>query len=204
MFVHHRLFGVILSALVLAPLLVPLPALAWEPQEQITTYAVSGGSGAELYEEIGRKGPVIGDGRRTVAHTTFKLTWRRDYQNRKDGSCVLASATPRLIITYTLPEAKGTMGPAVAASWKTFRAGLLTHEKVHGKHITEMVGMIQAMSVGLKAEADPDCNKVRAILQGHLKELSDEQRARGRAFDREEMGQDGNIQRLIFDLIKGP
>jgi predicted secreted Zn-dependent protease len=200
MFVHRRLSGLILSALVLSP----VSALAWEPQERIVTYGVSGSSGAELYEEIGRKGPVIGDGRRTVAHTTFKLTWRRDYQNRKDGSCVLASATPRLIITYTLPEARGAMGPALSASWKTFRQGLLTHEKVHGKHITEMTQMIQAMSVGLKAEADPDCNKVRAKLQGHLKELSDEQRARGRAFDREEMGAGGNIQRLILDLIKGP
>ncbi len=200
MFVHRRLSGLILSALVFSP----VSALAWEPQEKIVTYGVSGSSGAELYEEIGRKGPVIGDGRRTVAHTTFKLTWRRDYQNRADGSCVLASATPRLIITYTLPEARGALSPALAASWKTFRAGLLTHEKVHGRHITEMTQMIQAMSVGLKAAADPDCNKVRAKLQGHLKELSDEQRARGRAFDREEMGQGGNIQRLIFDLIKGP
>ncbi|TDH34227.1 DUF922 domain-containing protein [Pseudohoeflea suaedae] len=179
-------------------------AHAWEPQETIATYAVSGSSGAELYDEIGRKGPVIGDGRRTVAHTTFKLTWRRGYQPRDDGSCVLASAVPRLVITYTLPEAKGLRSPALKASWQTFRDGLLTHEKVHGTHIVEMVRMIEAMSVGLKAEADPGCQKVRARLQGHLKELSDEQRARGRAFDREEMGQGGNIQRLILALIKGP
>ena len=64
--------------------------------------------------------------------------------------------------------------------------------------------MIQAMSIGLRAEADPGCQKVRAKLQGHLKELSDEQRARGREFDRMEMGQGGNIQRLILDLIRGP
>lgn len=202
MFIHTRRLSLILAAF--ASVAVAVPALAWEPQEKIATYAVSGGSGAELYEEIGRKGPVIGDGRRTVAHTTFKLTWRRDYQPRKDGSCVLATAIPRLIITYTLPEAKGVLPPALKASWQKFRDGLLTHEKVHGTHIVEMVQMIRAMSVGLKAADDPGCQKVRAKLQGHLKELSDEQRARGRAFDREEMGQGGNIQRLILALIQGP
>ena len=202
MFIHTRRLFLILAAF--ASVSLAAPALAWEPQEKIATYAVSGSSGAELYEEIGRKGPVIGDGRRTVAHTTFKLTWRRDYQPRKDGSCVLASAIPRLTITYTLPEAKGALSPALKASWQKFRDGLLTHEKVHGTHIVEMVQMIRAMSVGLKAADDPGCQKVRAKLQGHLKELSDEQRARGRAFDREEMGQGGNIQRLILALIQGP
>ncbi|MAY62321.1 MAG: peptidase [Rhizobiales bacterium] len=200
MFVHLRRPCAILSALLSAS----FPALAWEPQEKIATYTVRGGSGAELYEEIGAKGPVIGDGRRTVAHTTFKLTWRRDYQPRVDGSCVLAGAVPRLVITYTLPEAAGSLSPQLAASWKTFRDGLLAHEKVHGRHITEMVEMIQAMSIGLRAEADPGCQKVRAKLQGHLKELSDEQRARGREFDRKEMGQGGNIQQLILALIQGP
>ena len=107
MFVHLRRVCIVLSALVV----MSFPALAWEPQEKIATYSVRGGSGAELYKEIGRKGPVIGDGRRTVAHTTFKLTWRRDYQPRGDGSCVLAGAVPRLIITYTLPEAAGPLSP---------------------------------------------------------------------------------------------
>lgn len=179
------------------------PALAWEPVEQVKTYAVSGQSGAELYQSIGDNGPVIGDGRRTIAHTTFKLTWRRDYQNHgKD--CVLASARPKLIITYTLPKPRGALPSAVASSWKRFADGLKAHERVHGQHIIEMVRAIEAVSTGISAENDPDCNKVRAELQTHLKRLSDEQRARGREFDRVEMGDGGAVHSLVLGLVNGP
>lgn len=179
------------------------PALAWEAVEQVSTYPVSGQSGAELYGSIGANGPVIGDGRRTIAHTTFKLTWRRDYQER-GGGCVLASAKPKLIITYTLPKPRGPVPSPVATSWKRFADGLAAHERVHGQYIIEMVRAIEAVSTGLSADNDPGCKKVRAILQGHLKRLSDEQRGRGREFDRIEMGAGGAVQKLVLDLVNGP
>ncbi|OCW57553.1 DUF922 domain-containing Zn-dependent protease [Hoeflea olei] len=182
--------------------LAPASARAWEPVEQVVTYPVSGSSGPELYQSIGENGPVIGDGRRTIAHTTFKLTWRRDYQER-GGGCVLASATPKLIITYTLPKPRGKLPKEVAQAWARFYDGLAAHEKIHGQYIVEMVQAIQAVSTGLSADSDPGCNKVRATLQGHLKRLSDEQRARGRDFDRVEMGEGGAVQRLVLGLLNG-
>ena len=182
--------------------LVP-QAHAWQAVEQVSTYGVSGKSGAELYQSIGENGPVIGDGRRTIAHTTFKLTWRRDYQER-GSDCVLASAKPKLIITYTLPKPRGSMPSAVASSWKRFADGLATHEKVHGQYIIEMVEKIEAFSTGLTEPNDPGCKKVRATLQRNLKIFSDEQRARGREFDRIEMGDGGAVQQLVLGLVNGP
>lgn len=179
-------------------------ALAFSPAEQVKTYAVSGRSGVELYRSIGENGPEIGGGRRTIAHTTFRLTWRRDYRPQEDGACVLASAVPRLIITYTLPKPRGGMPAPVAASWKRFADGIATHERVHGRHIIEMVKKIEAASTGLRAADDPECQKVRALLQRHLKRLSDEQRARGRAFDAKEMSRGGNVHALILGLVNGP
>ncbi|MCY0095957.1 DUF922 domain-containing Zn-dependent protease [Hoeflea ulvae] len=178
------------------------PALAWEAVEQTKTYPVSGQTGAALYESIGANGPVIGDGRRTIAHTTFKLTWQRDYQER-GGDCVLASARPKLIITYTLPKPRGKIPSPVASSWKRFADGLAEHERVHGQYIIDMVRAIEAVSTGISAKNDPGCTKVRAELQSHLKRLSDEQRARGRAFDQMEMGAGGNVQQLVLDLLQG-
>ena len=178
------------------------PVRAWEPVDQIVNYAVSGKTGAELYQSIGENGPVIGGGRRTIAHTTFKLTWRRDYQKRGKG-CVLASATPKLIIITTLPKA-GKLPPAVKANWDVFAAGIAAHERVHGGHIIEMVREIEDISQGLSVAVDPDCQQVRVVLQAHLKRLSDRQRQRGRDFDRAEMGAGGNIQRLVLDLVSGP
>ena len=45
-------------------------------------------------ESIGENGPVISGSRRTIAHTTFQLTWGRDYRERADGSCVIARNVP--------------------------------------------------------------------------------------------------------------
>ena len=180
-----------------------IPAKAWEAVEQVRTYAVSGQSGPALYKSIGENGPVISGSRRTIAHTTFKLVWGRDYRERTDGSCVIARNVPKLIITYTLPKPRGKLPSGVALSWKRFYDGLAAHERVHGQHIIEMVQAIEAVSVGLSAPADPGCHKVRANLQTHLKRLSDEQRARGREFDRIEMGDGGNVQQLVLGLLTG-
>jgi len=88
----------------LAALLLSSGALAeWQASEKVVTYRISGRSGAELYASIGENGPEVG-ATRTLAHTTFELTWKRKYEPRHDGACTLVSALPRLTIVYTLPE----------------------------------------------------------------------------------------------------
>ncbi|RYE98157.1 MAG: DUF922 domain-containing protein [Oxalobacteraceae bacterium] len=58
-------------------LVMPLSATAEvKATETVETYAISGKTGAELYESIGERGPLLG-ANRVVAHTRFKLTWRR-------------------------------------------------------------------------------------------------------------------------------
>jgi predicted secreted Zn-dependent protease len=183
--------------------LAPAAAIAGgSVSERIETYSVSGSTGAALYESIGLHGPKAGGGR-AIAHTGFRLTWRRDYQNR-GSACVLASAVPKLVITYTLPKAKGRLSPDVAASWKTFVDGVAAHERVHGQHIRELVEKIEAASIGLSAENDPKCAKVRATLQARLKVLSDERVAREQDFDRAELSPGGTVHQLILTLVNGP
>jgi predicted secreted Zn-dependent protease len=191
------------AALVLLSALLPAAASAGgSVSERVETYAVSGSTGAALYESIGLHGPKAGGGR-AIAHTGFRLTWRRDYQNR-GSACVLASAVPKLVITTTLPKTKGRLSPEVAASWKTFIDGVAAHERVHGQHIREMVEKIEAASIGLSAENDPKCAKVRATLQARLKVLSDERVARERDFDRAELSPGGTVHQLILTLVNGP
>jgi predicted secreted Zn-dependent protease len=182
---------------------LPLPALAdWQAVERVEPYAVAGRSGIELYRSIGENGPNVGVGR-AIAYTDFKLLWSRDYRPQADGSCVLASARPSLTITYRLPKASGDMPAATRRLWETFIDGVTKHEKVHGDFIVEMVRKIEATSVGLTAPADPGCQKVRAELQSRLGTLSQEQRARSREFDRVEMGEGGNVHRLVLALVNG-
>ncbi|GHC65762.1 DUF922 domain-containing Zn-dependent protease [Limoniibacter endophyticus] len=189
--------------LLAALLLSPLPAFAWSPKERIETYAVNGSTGFALYQSIGERGPKASVGR-TIAHTTFDLTWRRDYRPQADGSCVLASARPNLTIIYTWPEASGTQPFLLRPSWERFMAGVEKHERVHGEHILDMVKAIESYSVGLRAENDPKCQKIRQTLQQRLAQLSAEQRQRSREFDRAEFTDGGAVHQLILDLVNGP
>ncbi len=175
---------------------------SWTPTEQIKTYPITGSSGIELYRSIGERGPQAGV--QAVAHTTFKLTWRRDYRPQADGACVLATARPHLTIIYTWPKAPAKLPSDVAASWQRFISGVEKHERVHGEHILDMVRKIESYSVGLRAEDDPKCQKVRAVLQQRLGELSNEQRQRGRDFDRDELSNGGAVHQLILALVNGP
>lgn len=190
----------------LAAFLVPAQALAqsaWQPVEKVETYAITGKTGAELYHSIGERGPEVRGGTRTIAYTNFKLTWTRDYRPQPDGACMLVTAKPKLIITYTLPKPSGKLPPATQKGWESFIAGIRTHEKVHGDHIVDMVKAIEAMSIGFSAPADPNCRKVRTELTKRLSELSLQQRQRSRDFDRVEMSDGGNVHRLILRLVNG-
>lgn len=191
--------------LLLASILVPCPALAadWKPIEKIETYAVSGQTAEELYISIGEKGPVIGaDKKRAIALTNFKLTWQRDYQPQ-GGACVLKTAKPKLIITYTMPKPAGKLAAAVQARWDAFATGLITHEKEHGAGIVDMVDKIVAFSTGLTVENDPGCKKIRAQLTQYLDQLSKAQRQGSRDFDKEEFGPGGHLQKLIAAFLIG-
>ncbi|WP_292893394.1 DUF922 domain-containing Zn-dependent protease [Nitratireductor sp.] len=191
------------TVLAVATAIFPGSALAdWKPIERVEPYAISGATALDLYRSIGERGPKLGV-RRVIAYTDFKLTWRRDYQPRKDGACVLASATPKLIITYRLPQVTGALSSQTRSAWERFIEGVRAHERVHGDIITDMVKKIEEVSVGLRVENDPGCQKVRATLQEHLGKLSQEQRQRSREFDRVEMGDGGNVHRLVMEFING-
>ncbi|MDL2397949.1 DUF922 domain-containing Zn-dependent protease [Rhizobium mayense] len=188
----------------LAAFLVSLPMAAhaeWQAVEKVKIYAITGKSGAELYESIGGRGPEVGSKVRAIAYTGFKLTWTRKYEPQ-EGSCVLVSAQPKLIITYTLPKPAEQLPASTRRSWETFIAGVRKHELVHGEMIKDMVKEIEAVSVGLSAADDPDCRKIRADLTTRLSEISNKQRQRARDFDKTELSDGGNLQQLVLKLVR--
>lgn len=192
-----------LTALAACACLAASPAVAaagWKPVEQVKTYAVHGETGAALYKSIGERGPEIGNGMRTIAHTSFKLTWTRKYEVQ-NGACVLTVARPKLIITYVVPKPANKLPPAVQAQWDKFSSGVLAHEKVHGEHIKEMVRDIEAATLGFSVPDDAACKKIREQMTVRLGALSQTQRQRGRDFDRMEMSEGGNIHQLILGLV---
>jgi predicted secreted Zn-dependent protease len=191
-----------LAAMLMAFAVEPAVAEGWTPVEREVNYRVSGTTGPELYASIGDNGPVVGGGR-AIAHTTFKLTWRRDYRPR-DGGCVLAGARPTLVITYTLPRATARLAEPMRSRWQTFVDGVRRHEKVHGDMIKSMVRDIEKASIGLFVADDPDCRKIRVELTRRLAEISAEQRRQSREFDRVELGDGGAVQKLVLALVNAP
>ncbi len=195
------LLGFLLFA-ICGSMVQPGPARAdWRPVERIETYPVSGSTGRDLYASIGENGPKAGVGR-VIAYTDFKLTWSRDYRE-KGGACTLATARPKLIITYRLPKPRGKLPQDTARLWESFASGVEAHERVHGEMIVEMVREIEAATVGLSVDNDPGCRKIREIMTERLGAISNRQRQRSRDFDRVEMSNGGNVHKLILALVNG-
>lgn len=173
----------------------------WKAAERIETYAVTGKSGIELYRSVGERGPKLGPGR-AIAYTSFKLTWSRKYEPRGDA-CVLVSARPKLVITYTLPKPSHKLPAAIAGDWDIFITGVEKHERVHGEFIEDMVREIEAATIGLTVPGDPGCTKIKAIMNERLSAISQAQRKRSRDFDRVELNEGGNVHQLILGLVNG-
>lgn len=178
---------------------LPVVAQEWQAIEKVDHYKVSGTSPMALYQSVGERGPKLSLGR-VIAHTTFKLTWQRDYQ-QQGSACVLASAKPKLIITYTLPKPTQKLPPEVAAKWEAFYNGIVEHEKLHGQFMQDLTQQIQDVSIGLRDENDPGCKKVRAALQAQLKPISDAHVARHSEYDQVEMSPGGAVHQLILAFL---
>jgi predicted secreted Zn-dependent protease len=190
---------------VLAALLILAPTFAradWQAIEKVETYTISGKTGPELYQSIGDKGPLISGKRRTIAHTNFTLTWSRKY-TVEGSACILASAQPKLTITYTLPKPAGRLPDATARLWDVFFAGIRDHERVHGGYIKDLVREIETATVGMSVADDGRCVKIKTELKTRLSALFQAYQKRNRDFDRIEMGEGGNIQQLILGLVNG-
>jgi predicted secreted Zn-dependent protease len=180
-----------------------MPARAeWQAVEKEQTYAVTGKTGPELYFSIGDRGPKISLGTRAIAHTTFKLTWTRKYEVQGDA-CVLATAVPKLTITYTLPKPGAQLSGPVRKNWDTFLAGMRNHEHVHGGMIRKLVSDIEAATVGMSVAEDAKCVKIKEELKSRLSKLFADYQQRNRDFDKTEMADGGNIQKLILALVNG-
>lgn len=192
-----------LLAMAMSIAFLPMAAHAdWQPVETIKTYAVAGTSGAELYDSIGERGPLLGPKVRAIAHTDFKLTWTRKYEPQPDGACTITVNIPRVIITYTLPKPSAQLSASTRRSWQHFIAGVEAHERVHGQFIKDMVKEIEAMSVGFSVPDDPKCSKIRVELTKRLGEISKKQQQRNLDFDKVELSDGGNLQQLVLKLVR--
>lgn len=200
---RRKTIWALIAATMVPALAAPLPTRAEvTATETVETYAISGKTGAELYASIGARGPLLG-ANRVIAHTRFKLTWRRDYETR-GNNCVLATAIPRLTIITTLPKPTAKLSAPVRASWTTFIDGVRRHEAVHGRYVRDLVAKIETATIGLTQPDDPGCTKIKTEMNRRLGAISNERRDLDRAFDQAEFTEGGAVHTLILALVNGP
>jgi predicted secreted Zn-dependent protease len=194
-------------ALALALTVSPLAAQeagGWKPTEKIERYAISGQTEMDLYKSIGEKGPMVHGGKvRAIAYTDFKLTWTRRYENDASGGCRIAENRPNVTIIYRLPKPAGKLGASVKARWDTFEAGIEAHEHQHGQFILQMVRRMVMETSTLSAPNDPSCRQVRAELTRRMGAAFKEKSGKDAAFDKAEMGDGGNVRRLVMTFVYG-
>ena len=190
----------------IAPGAMAVPAHAddgWKAVEIVKPYAIEGRTGPELYRSIGERGPRSGKSRaRAIAHTNYVLRWDRTFDH-SNNACTVVSATPRLTITYTMPEPEQKLASPVRENWAAFYAGILKHEKTHGETAKEITREIVRRTVGLSAPDDPQCRRIRKLLAKEITAMVAVQHARDREFDRVQMSDGGNVQQLVLALVNG-
>lgn len=167
----------------------------------IKTYPVTGSNGLQLYELIGRNGPRDGDNAGSIAQTVMDLKWKRLFDER-GGDCYLVRLKPALTITMILPQPEEKLSGKLKADWQRFAAGIRKHENVHVEMIGRFVEEAQASAAGAMVKDDKSCAKVKAEVSRRLDEAHAAHKARSRAFDREELGPNGTVHSLVFDLIR--
>jgi len=172
------------------------PALAADAVKAAAkTYAISGQSGIELYRSIGENGPSG-----AIAHTAFKLTWKRLFDER-NGDCHLVHMRPQLAITYILPQPKGALPPKLKSLWQAFIKGVREHEAVHARMIQEMVKSAEASVAGLSVVDDPTCARIKKEVSRRIDAATGGYKERSRQFDRMELSDGGNVHQLILQLV---
>lgn len=178
-----------------ALLAISVPTAALAEGVGLKTFPVSGSTGFELYESIGRNGP-----KGAIAETRYSLTWLRLF-DEVDGDCRLIRFRPRLTITKVLPKPKGKLPDALQRKWDVFIEGVSRHEDVHVRMIREMVAATQASTAGAFVADDPTCTKVKKEVSRRIDEAIAGYKASSRAFDKEELSDGGNVHRLILALV---
>jgi predicted secreted Zn-dependent protease len=158
-------------------------------------FAVSGSTGLELYESIGRNGPG-----NAIAHTSYAMQWFKKF-NEEGGGCRLLRARPVVTITYTLPKPSGKLAPVLRKRWDAFIVGVRKHEEEHGRMIREMIAQAETSIAGAYVADDLSCRKAKRAVLDRVEKIALTYKERSRAFDRVEQSNGGNVHRLILALV---
>lgn len=129
---------------------------AIETRSATSTFDVSAITGAELYRELGKRGPTIGD-RHFWAVTRWNVDWSYTY-DRRPLACGVKSSSVRLDLAFTYPNwtARRAAPAALDATYESMLAGLKAHEELHADHGRAAAREIRELLASGFTDADCD------------------------------------------------
>lgn len=164
------------------------------------SYAIRGTTGIELLESMQKRGPRHGLLARAIAQTTYKVGWNID-MDFADGFCRVKKADAELSLKYVYPAPKDRLDKDTRRRWQRFMKGVVKHEEEHGRIARDMVGSAQKQVLKLATRGDRSCGRTRAAVQTTVKKVYAAYEARQVAFDEQEHGGGGRVERLVNDLL---
>jgi len=165
---------------------------------KVERYDISGETPRELFLSMVKRGPKDGFRSRAIAQTQYHTDWSTtlSYAN---GACQVVRAEPRATITYIYPQPPAAMRNT--RRWNRFMAGIMRHERQHGRYVHEMLAEARKSILGLNAAGDEDCNRTRAEMKRRVGRIHDLYEVKQRAFDVREHKDGANIDRLIKAFV---
>lgn len=166
-----------------------------------THYEISGKSGQALVAAMDRKGPKHGFLTRAIAQTQYKVSWELEWAE-KDGNCRVRKANGDLAITYVYPKVSNRLDGALGKRWTQFLNGVRKHEEVHGSIARQMVAAAEKAIRGVATKNDRGCSRIRREVAKRVNAIYSQYEAKQIRFDKGEHKEGGNVEKMLFKLLK--
>ncbi len=145
-------------------------------------YTIYGNTLNEIRTQSAACAPVMSNGERFSANTSYALNWTFSYQDNGSGVCSVRSAAVGLAIGQQYPawQASAGVNPGVSGAWQTFMQNLTTHENEHANlartYASQILNRIQNFP-------PTSCSSIVAAVNGQARAVIGSLDAANEAYD---------------------
>lgn len=130
-------------------------------KESTKYYTVSGKTGAQIYKQLARKGPLIGRSKNHyIATATINFAIKNIDSYGWRDQCVIRNMDVVLTVVYRIPKWKRHKGASreLVSAWDEFIAHVWRHEKHHVKIAKDTAYELWRALKGVKGTRSKQCN----------------------------------------------
>lgn len=162
-------------------------------------YQISGKTGRALLDQMDRKGPKHGFMTRAIAQTRYSMKSGADWRHSK-GVCRASNVSVKLAITYIYPRPADAVSADLKQRWSRFMAGVVAHEKMHGRIAHQMADAATRAVAGMALRDRRNCMTAQRQMKRKINAIVAHYEKRQEKFDDDEHRDGGRIDGLVRSL----